>query len=468
MTTARELSPIGGSARASNVRYVVLVWLCLAAAVAYIQRTSLAVVQSSVQEDLGLSDRQMGWIYGLFFLTYGLFQIPSGLFGDRLGSRLALPILSSLWSFATVLTAGLGWAFISLHRQTKPLAAHWVIVAFVGMITARLLAGAAQAGVFPCSAVVVHRWFPKSQWAFATGWLSSFQHVGAMIATALTSLLIQWQIHWSSMFVLYSLPGFAWAALFYLWYRDRPEAHSQVNAAELAIIGSERDVSGNESTATVGSMPEPVPWRLLLTSWTMWAFCSQQFCRAAAYNFYGSFFPTFLQHTRGISLSKSALLTTIPVAATFLGTVLSGVISDWILARTGSRRLARQWLSAAGVSLAALLIFTAWFVKSPTAAVLVISAGSFCAAFAGPTSYALSIEMGGKHISTVFGAMNMSGSFGAFVFPVVVGYILGLTGNWNAVLLLFAGIYVAAAFFWLLFDPNGTVFDSKKEMRAPR
>jgi MFS family permease len=139
--------------------------------------------------------------------------------------------------------------------------------------------------------------------------------------------------------------------------------------------------------------------------------------------------------------------------------VSSGMISDALLARTGSRRIARQGLSVAGVVLAALFIFAAWFVKGPVAAVLVISAGSFCAAFAGPTSYALSIEMGGKHVSAVFGAMNMSGSIGALVFPVVVGYILELTGNWEAILLLFAGIYVAAAFFWLLFDPNGTVFD---------
>src|SRR5262245_48948514 len=118
MVEARDEFPRSESARPSGARYIVLVFLCAAAAVAYIQRQSLAGVQGTVQKDLGLDDSQMGWIYGLFFLSYGLFQIPSGRLGDRWGSRVAIPVLSSLWSIATVLTAGIGWVFLSLKSGT--------------------------------------------------------------------------------------------------------------------------------------------------------------------------------------------------------------------------------------------------------------------------------------------------------------------------------------------------------------
>jgi nitrate/nitrite transporter NarK len=67
--------------------------------------------------------------------------------------------------------------------------------------------------------------------------------------------------------------------------------------------------------------------------------------------------------------------------------------------------------------------------------------------------------MGGRHVSTVFGAMNMSGSIGAFVFPVIVPLVREATGSWDSVLVMFALIYLAAAVCWLLFNPSGTVFD---------
>jgi nitrate/nitrite transporter NarK len=67
--------------------------------------------------------------------------------------------------------------------------------------------------------------------------------------------------------------------------------------------------------------------------------------------------------------------------------------------------------------------------------------------------------MGGKHIPTVFSTMNMAGNVGAVVFPLVVPWLVRLTGNWDLVLFVFAGVYLAAAACWLPINPNGTVFD---------
>src|ERR1700686_4847395 len=82
------------------VRYVVLAWLCLAAALAYAQRFPLGVGASVLQEDLGLSDEKMGWAMGAFFITYALFQIPGGRLADRWGSRAALALCVAACSVA--------------------------------------------------------------------------------------------------------------------------------------------------------------------------------------------------------------------------------------------------------------------------------------------------------------------------------------------------------------------------------
>ncbi|HEY2250528.1 MAG TPA: MFS transporter, partial [Planctomycetaceae bacterium] len=66
----------------SRVRYIVLVWLCLAAGIAYVQRQSLGLVEVEVREELGLSKKESAWIMTTgFFLTYALFQVPAGWVG---------------------------------------------------------------------------------------------------------------------------------------------------------------------------------------------------------------------------------------------------------------------------------------------------------------------------------------------------------------------------------------------------
>ena len=90
-------------------------------------------------------------------------------------------------------------------------------------------------------------------------------------------------------------------------------------------------------------------------------------------------------------------------------------------------------------------------------AVMIITAGSFFAALGGVSAYAITIDMGGEHVGTVFSLMNMCGNIGASVCPVCIAWIVERTGHWDPVLFIFAAIYVAAAVSWLLLNPNGTV-----------
>ena len=107
----------------------------------------------------------------------------------------------------------------------------------------------------------------------------------------------------------------------------------------------------------------------------------------------------------------------------------------------------------------ALLTFSAWFCADVSAIVLIISAGTFCAAVGNPCSCAITMNMGGDHVATVMSMMNMSGNLGAALFPLAVPWLLAATGSWNAVLLGFGGLYVAAAACWGMLKTEGTVID---------
>ena len=82
-------------------RFIVLLLICLAAAIAYVSRNAIAVAESTVRADLGLTKQQSGWLMSAFFISYSACQIPGAWIGQRLGARRALPAFAVAWSIAT-------------------------------------------------------------------------------------------------------------------------------------------------------------------------------------------------------------------------------------------------------------------------------------------------------------------------------------------------------------------------------
>jgi sugar phosphate permease len=426
----------------SRYRYVVLAGICLAAALAYVPRNSISAAESSIRQELDLTKKDTRWIIVGFFITYAALQIPTGQLGHVWGTRKSLPFFSVAQSIATVVFAMGG--------------------NLAALFSGRMIMGAAQSGYFPCAATTIGRWFPKTQQAGASGALGAFMSVGGAGGVALTGWLLI-TMGWRTVFLLYSIPGVLWAIWFYFIFRNSPADHACVNRAELELI-QRKLVSepGHEtSESSIGGHDEeqvPVRWGAILTSVPMWWICGQQFFRAAGYMFYASWFATFLQESRGVSIEKSGMLNSLPLLATIAGSMLGGGVSDAILVRTGSLRLARQGLGIGSMLSCAALIFLAYTIENTTLAVLVISGGAFCGGFAGPCAYTVTIDMGGTQVAPVFSLMNMMGNIGAIVFPLIVPDIVE-AGGWDNVLFLFGGIYVAAAACWCFLDPRGTIVD---------
>ena len=69
--------------------------------------------------------------------------------------------------------------------------------------------------------------------------------------------------------------------------------------------------------------------------------------------------------------------------------------------------------------------------QQPILAVLSIALASFFNDTTMPGSWTTCMDIGGKYTGTVSGAMNMMGNFGGVVSPVVLGYVVKETGNWN-------------------------------------
>lgn len=420
------------SSRPSAVRFLVLAWLCGLATLAYIHRGCVSVPATLIQNDLCLTKREMAQIMFAFFLGYSLCQIPSGWLGDRFGTRHALTLMIILWSAAT------GWMGL--------------MASFFGLWLARMLNGIAQAGIFPCSINSVSQWFPETGKAFPSGMLGSFMSVGAVIASALAGLLLHY-LSWQEMFLALSLPGFVAAIGFVLWFRDRPAEHPKVNQAELDLIDHGKKEEDKESDPGKG-----LPLRQMATSFRLWMICLQQFGRAAGYIFFLTWFPTFLQETRGASVSESGYLTSLPLLGVVFGSGVGGALMDLIYLRTGSRSWSRKGVAVGSLLLCGGLIAVAYFARDPLVTSGILTAASFFAGLCGPAGYTVTMDVGGRHVATVFSTMNMVGNIGAALMPLLVVELVERT-SWNDALLLLIGLYLLSAFCWLLLRVEGSIFE---------
>jgi ACS family glucarate transporter-like MFS transporter/ACS family D-galactonate transporter-like MFS transporter len=414
----------------TNVRYQVLGLLAVAATISYIARYAQGVAESTIRGEMQLTKVQSGWLLGAFYMSYALLQIPGGRLAQQIGTRKTLTLFAVVWSAAAVC--------IAFARD------FWTLFAAI------LLLGAAQAGVFPSMCYSISHWMPLSRRSLACSLLAAGMQVGAILTAVMTGPLMKNNnIGWRGVYLLYAIPGFLWAVWFLLRFHDDPASDGKVNDAERRLIqsGGGRSADGSTSRA-------PTPWGAILRSRTVWFLCLQQMCRAASAMFFASWFPTFLQNTRGMSISDSGYRQALVFAGNFSGALCGGMVADWIFLRTGNLRVSRAGVGVTCLFACASLIVGAWFVKDANLAIALLACGAFCAALAGPSAYVATIDIAGEHVPQVFGLMNMMGNLATAACPILIARFFERNAQWDLALLMFAGLYVIGAVCWLFVDPR--------------
>jgi MFS family permease len=427
------------------MRYTVLSFLCIVTVIAYIQRSAFNGATKTIEGSLALGPSDMGFVMGAWYLAYALFQLPSGWVADRIGSKRALLLFATSWS---VLTGLVGLA-----------------LGLPGLLLIWGLMGAAQAGIFPCCTKAIGSTFPRTEQAFASGMLACCMSLGAALAPAITAKLLG-PLSWQQIFALYAIPGVVWAIIFALFVPHPaaptipPQQSPKDDDADWHALPTP---TPGETPTPDDAVATPVQWSKLVTEPQMLLLCIQQFLRAGPMVLFFTWFARVLAETRGLSESTAGGLASWPPFVGAFGGVLGGLFSDWVLKRTENPRLARQGMTFAALVLGTTVSLTAFFVSDPHIAIMLMSIAAFCGMAGGVSGYSLAISYGGKRVATVFATMNMSGNLGASLFPIAVGWIVHETGNWNYVLLLFAGMFAGGAVCWAILNPKGTLFDEPRE-----
>lgn len=422
----------------STARYRVVALASALAMVTYLDRSAIGTLAPSIQRDLGLTTVEMGWVFTAFQLAYGLFEIPTGRWADRIGTRAVLARIVIWWSVMTMATAA--------------------AVNYVTMLAIRFLFGAGEAGAWPCVARTFSRWIPQPERGRVQGIFFSGAHLVAGLTPAFIvggGLLGPWPgllrvMSWRGVFVTFGLVGIAWVAMWLSWFRNDPSKHPSVSPSELAlIVADRRPVTGHASGWTY--------WRTLIRSRNVIALSIMYIPNCMMFYFCITWLPSYLLQRHGFNISGMALYAGLPLLVSMPGDLFGGWLTDHLSGRYGLR-VGRCGLGGIAYILVGVCLMAAAKAPSPVLAAVLIAIATGLTMFTLGAAWSTVMEIGGNHVGVVGGTMNSIGNFVAMLNPLIVAYSVAWFASWDLPLYVMGALFLVGAGCWALVDPGEPVF----------
>jgi D-galactonate transporter len=399
-----------------RVAWRIVPFICLLYVLNILDRANVGFARLAMQDDLGLTKAMFDLGYGMFYVGYILFEVPSNLLMRRFGARKWIARIMITWGLVSAATmfAQDVWTFYGL----------------------RILLGVAEAGFFPGIILYLSDWFPDRQRARMTAFFMLAIGLSNVLGNPLSGWIMDHfdglsGLHgWQWLFLLEGLPTtvVGIAVLFYL--DDSPRSARWLSDTQRDWLINHMAREDRVRRQQHG----PDKWQAMFQP-RVWLLIAIYFTVAVGSNAGGAYFPTLIkeQYTQ-MSNFQIGLLTALPHLCAIVAMSLVGISSD----RTGERR----WhLAGSAVTAAIGWSLVAW---GPTP---LIALAGLCVAQAGmmsmlpvfwtiPSTF-LSGTAAAGGIALINSVANIGGFFGAS--------ILGQLGLWSMAGILLAGGLMTAA-----------------------
>jgi MFS family permease len=357
----------------------------------YIDRGAMPMAAHLIEGDLSLTKEQLALLFGAFFWSYALLQIPAGYLAERLG---ALPVLATglvIWATATMLAG----------------AAH----SFGALLGLRLLLGVGESVSFPCVSKLLAAEVPVSNLGRANGAIAFGYLFGPAVGAYVGGQL---------------LVGYGWRAMFWVF-----GMFSLLWLIPWARIKT-------RSRATLALAVDSPPLRALLHQRSLWGTSLAHFSANYTYYFMLTWLPLYLVRQRGFTTEAMAAITGSAYLVNAFSAVLGGWILDRVVTRTGRTNLVYKSLSITSHlgSVACMLCIAG---ASPAVAFGAIFVYQVLCGIASPCTFAASqILAGAKACGRWVGIQNAVANLSGAVAALATGYLIPDTSH-------FAAAFVAAA-----------------------
>ncbi|HTJ30491.1 MAG TPA: MFS transporter [Acidobacteriaceae bacterium] len=399
-------------------------WLLLLPAVfvtyslAYLDRANYGFgAAAGLAATLHITGSQTALLGSLFFLGYFLFQVPGIAYARRRNvSRL-------------IFYALLAWG--TLAALTGVIRSFWLLA------IDRLLLGVAESLIFPAMLLLLTHWFTRRERSRANAILILGNPGTILWMSAITGFLIH-SFGWQMTFVIEGVPSIAWAFVWLLVVRDRPEKASWMSTEASAHLSRELAA---EQTALL-QVPS---LRKALLRTDVLLLSAQYFCWSLALYGFVLWLPTMIRQGSSLGIGITGLLSAIPYLLAVLSMLLVAYLSDKTLRR---QSLVWPFLLLSGVALLGSFLFAAhsfWLAY----ACLILGGGAMFAPY-GPF-FAIIPELVPSNVcGETMALVNSFGALGAFFGSWIVGLLQARTGDSRAGYLLIAISLMLSGFIMII------------------
>ncbi|MFI8496056.1 MFS transporter [Peribacillus butanolivorans] len=405
--------------------------------IAFLDRVNIGYAALDMNQELGLTAKTLGFITGIFFLGYFIFEIPSNIFMNKFGARKWIARIMITWGAAVVITA-------------------WVQTA-TQLTILRFLLGVAEAGFAPGVFLYITFWFrPKERaraFALFLVAMAASNIIGAPLSTWIMDN-ISWvnMAGWRWLFILTGAPAIIAGIVTFFYLTDRPRDAKWLTDEEKEWLISEIEKDNGTDNTNKNHTNLGVVFR----NWKIWRLALTYFAWVTGLYGIGLWLPTIIQaFSSELTTTQVGLIATIPYILGGITMILWAFHSD----RSGERKMHTaipKLLGAIG------LIGAGVFTSSPIMSMIMVSIATIgLYSFMGPFWSLASATLSASTAVVGIAVINSFGNLGGFLGPYIVGYLRDATGQMENGL-YFLGIVLAIGFFLILTIKKKDVNDSIK------
>ena len=373
--------------------------------IAILDRNNIGFAALTMNKELAISSQQYGFVAGIFFFGYFIFEVPSNLLMHRIGARVWIARILITWGIITMLSG-----FVRTAHQ---------------LYTVRFLLGLAEAGYFPGILLYLTYWFRQRQLAQTAALFLTANPVANIIGAPFSGIVLD-HVHWLGLsgwrwlLVLEGVPAVLGGALTYFLLPSRPAEAKFLTAEEKGWITTELSREEQTKLAT-GQMTVGQA----MVHGRVWHLTAVYFCALLGYYSMIFWMPQFVKTLSGqYSNTAVALLVMIPYLVGLPVMILVGRSSDRTLER---RYHAVIPLVIAAASLTLLGTTQSGSIFFSVALWCLVASG--CLSLYGPF-WALPNEfLTGFSAAAGIALINCFGNLGGFVGPYAIGAFSRKTGS---------------------------------------
>lgn len=356
-------------------RWLVLAFVFLGIVVSYIDRGNLSVANESIAHELHFLPDVMGRLLATFFITYAIFQIPSGSLIDRFGVRGAYALAFVIWSLAS--------ASIALSRG------------WGDIFASRLILGMAESVGPIASLAAIRASFAEKENGLPTSIYIAGQAFGPSLSLLVGSALLT-TYGWRTMFAITGLAALVWVPC---WLKVAP-------------VVAEKKVTRFD-------------WAGLLSNSTLWAMASFILFSSYYWYFLLTWVPAYMTAARGYKTMQMGYILSSALACMAIVSITGGSLADFLVKRSKSLFSVRVSLVAVGsVGASSLLLLNIATDNRLAMLILFVSVCSYGLVSSNFWTLAQNVSPRSK-VARVIGFLNTASQLAGIAAPWVTGYLLG-------------------------------------------